>query len=91
MRGLQPIAANADSVLMENGSPRQIECLACGASRVVFGTGPEETGGCPHCGYLGWTYSDDLDGTTRRTILNGAAKRPSQSIEPGGSRSPSEI
>jgi uncharacterized paraquat-inducible protein A len=50
----------------------QIECLACGATRVVFGLGTAETGECPRCHYLGWTYSDELDGSTRRMIMNGA-------------------
>jgi uncharacterized paraquat-inducible protein A len=49
----------------------QIECLACGATRVVSGLGTHETGECPRCRYLGWTYSDELDGTTRRAIMNG--------------------
>ncbi len=49
----------------------QIECLACGATRVVKGHGTAETGECPRCRYLGWTYSEGLDGTTRRMIMNG--------------------
>jgi hypothetical protein len=49
---------------------KQIECLACGAERVLEpGT---ETGECPRCGYLGWTYSEELDPATRRMIMNGA-------------------
>ncbi len=58
-------------------NPQQIECLACGAVRVTFGTGLAETGECRRCGYLGWTYSEDLDSTTERMIMNGAlARRP---------------
>jgi hypothetical protein len=53
---------------------RQIACLACGETRVVFGV---ETGECPRCHYLGWTYSDELDGSTRRMILNRAFARRS--------------
>jgi hypothetical protein len=49
----------------------QIACLACGATRVVTGLATHETGECPRCRYLGWTYSDELDGTTRRAIMNG--------------------
>jgi hypothetical protein len=49
----------------------QIACLACGATRVVPGLGTHETGECPRCHYLGWTYSDELDGTMRRMIMNG--------------------
>jgi hypothetical protein len=51
--------------------PIQIECLACGAKRVVTGITHAETGDCPYCHYLGWTYSDELDGSTRRLIMNG--------------------
>ena len=50
----------------------QIECLACGATRIVTGLGSAEAGECPRCGYLGWTYSDELDSSTRRMIMNGA-------------------
>jgi hypothetical protein len=46
----------------------QIECLACGATRAFA----HDTAECPRCGYLGWTYSDALDGSTRRMIMNGA-------------------
>ena len=53
------------------GSPIQIECLACSATRVVSGIGHAETGECQRCHYLGWTYSDELDGSTRRLIMNG--------------------
>ena len=51
---------------------RQIECLACGATRIVTSLGVAETGECQRCGYLGWTYSDELDSSTRRMIMNGA-------------------
>jgi uncharacterized paraquat-inducible protein A len=50
----------------------QIECLACGATRVVFGLSRAETGECERCHYVGWTYPDELDGTTQRMIMNGA-------------------
>ena len=56
--------------------PRQIECLACSAVRVVFGTGPGETGACECCGYVGWTYAEDLDWMTTRMIMNGMLARP---------------
>jgi uncharacterized paraquat-inducible protein A len=49
----------------------KIECLACSATRLVSGIGHAETGECPRCHYLGWTYSDELDGSTRRLIMNG--------------------
>jgi hypothetical protein len=62
--------------MKEHRSPTQIECLACGARRVVFGLGRAETGECPSCRYLGWGFSDDLDGLTRRQIMNGALAVP---------------
>jgi hypothetical protein len=48
-------------------APRQIECLCCGAERIMIG---RDAGDCPRCHYLGWTYSDELDGWTRRMIVN---------------------
>jgi uncharacterized paraquat-inducible protein A len=60
----------------EHSAPTQIECLACGATRIVFGLGREDTGECPRCHYLGWGFSDDLDGSTRRLIMNGAFAVP---------------
>jgi hypothetical protein len=48
---------------------RQVACLSCGETRVVFGA---ETGECPRCHYVGWMPADDLDGSTRRAIMNGA-------------------
>jgi hypothetical protein len=54
-----------------DGEGTRIECLACGAPRIADGLGLAETGECPRCGYLGWTYSDELDSTTRRMIMNG--------------------
>ena len=51
---------------------RRIACLACGETRVAPGV---ETGECPRCHYLGWTYVEELDGSTRRLIMNGAFLR----------------
>jgi hypothetical protein len=69
--------------------PIQIECLACGAARVVKGIGHGETGECERCHYLGWTYSDELDGSTRRMIMNGKLAVPPVPrryvLKPGGS------
>jgi hypothetical protein len=50
----------------------QIACLACRFPRVVFGFATGETGDCPRCGYRGWDYSDELDGSTQRSIVAGA-------------------
>jgi uncharacterized paraquat-inducible protein A len=55
----------------KSGSPIQIECLACGATRRVTGISHADTAECPRCHYLGWTYSDELDASTRRLIMNG--------------------
>ncbi len=64
-------------------NPLQIACLACGEQRVVFGHRIGETGECPRCRYIGWTYADDLDGTTKRSIMNALTARPPQpAVEP---------
>jgi len=62
--------------------PLQIACLACGEQRVVFGHRLGETGECPRCRYSGWTYAEDMDGTTKRSIMNALAARPPQAAEP---------
>jgi hypothetical protein len=49
----------------------RIVCLACGALRAVESPQRENTGECPSCRYLGWTYADDLDRSTRHLIING--------------------
>jgi hypothetical protein len=41
--------------------PRQIACLACGETRVVIGP---QSGECPRCHYVGWTYAEELDAST---------------------------
>ena len=67
---------NATKTRTPNHTPQQIACLACAAARAVPATEVGQTGECPRCGYLGWTYSHDLDSTTRRMIMNGLhAKR----------------
>ena len=62
--------------MKEHPAATQIECLACGARRIVFGLGRADTGECTRCHYLGWGFSDDLDGSTRRQIMNGALAVP---------------
>jgi hypothetical protein len=49
----------------------QIMCLACHLPRIVFGLATNDTGDCPRCGYKGWDYSDELDGFTQRSIVDG--------------------
>jgi hypothetical protein len=34
------------------------------------------TGECPACHYLGWTYAEEVTGSTRRLIMNGAYAHP---------------
>ncbi len=53
----------------------EIECLACGARRIVTGLGTAETGECPRCGYLGWTYSDERGRSIRRMVMKGTFAR----------------
>ena len=60
---------------MRDGEPRRIECLACGALRIAFGHGIEDTGECPRCGYLGWAATEEVDVVTRRMIMNGLLAR----------------
>ena len=64
--------------------PRHIVCLACGETRIVLGI---QTGECPACHYLGWTYAEELDGSTRRMIINGAFAHPRRPAPPRGSAS----
>jgi hypothetical protein len=49
--------------------PFRVECLSCGARRVVVG-GPRhgDPGECHRCGYVGWAASDDLTASTRRLL-----------------------
>jgi hypothetical protein len=81
-------AARHAKRLTDKAPSRQIECLACGAVRVVLGTSSEETGECPRCGYLGWAYAEDLDWATEKAIMNGAHARPAHA-HPTGSYRPS--
>jgi phage FluMu protein Com len=55
--------------------PKQIKCLACGELRFVFGSQLEDTGECPRCKYVGWTYAQDLDGTTKQMVMNRLPER----------------
>jgi hypothetical protein len=69
------VAEGADKSVVADQAPRPIECLACGAVRLVSGSRVEATGECERCGYVGWTYADTADGTTRRMIMNGLLAR----------------
>ena len=60
--------------------PIAIQCLSCGAHRNTNGTHSADTGECPRCGYLGWTYTNKLDATTAKMIVNRKlARRPARS------------
>jgi hypothetical protein len=73
---------------MGYGEPRQIECLACAAVRVVFGRRKEDIGVCVECGYPGWTYAADLDGTARRAIMSALAQGAVPAPATAGPRPP---
>src|SRR5215471_12486930 len=72
------LAADEGTVGYEHfhDASRHIACLACGETRTVFRLGIG-TGECPRCHYVGWTYVDDLDVSTRRLIMNRALARRS--------------
>jgi phage FluMu protein Com len=69
---------------------KQIRCLACGELRVVFGSQVADAGACPRCRYVGWTYAEDLDGTTKQMIMSRLPVRPSLPARGGvrGSHAP---
>jgi hypothetical protein len=73
--GLTLVAEHADKSSVADQAPRPIECLACGAVRLVSGSRIEATGECERCGYVGWTYADAADAATRRMIMNGLLAR----------------
>jgi hypothetical protein len=49
--------------------PFRVECLSCGARRIVVG-GPRhgDPGECHRCGYVGWAGSEDLTAKGRRLL-----------------------
>ena len=75
--GLTPGNARHHGTTKRLSRPIQLECLACGTVRVAYGYGTEETGQCPECSYVGWTYAQELDGWETRQIMSG--NRPAQS------------
>jgi hypothetical protein len=50
-------------------SPFRVECLSCGARRIVVG-GPRhgDPGECHRCGYVGWASSEELTAEARRRL-----------------------
>lgn len=69
--GLKPAAVRAEAMGMDQTAVREIECLACGDVREVPGSRPQDTGECPRCGYVGWSYVADLDLATQEMIVSG--------------------
>jgi hypothetical protein len=69
--GLTPGNARHLKTSKRLSRPIQLECLACGSVRVAYGYGTEETGHCPQCSYVGWTYAQELDGWETRRIMDG--------------------
>jgi len=47
-----------------------VECLRCGAERVLFAASHERLDGgeCPRCDYVGWVPSNDMSEALRRRI-----------------------
>jgi ribosomal protein S27AE len=47
----------------------RVECLSCGAGRIVAG-GPRhgDPGECHRCGYVGWASSEELTAEARRRL-----------------------
>jgi hypothetical protein len=84
--GLTPGNARHRTVSKRLTKPIQLECLACGSVRVAYGYSIAETGQCPRCSYVGWTYAEELDGWTTRMILNGKLEgsqpQPSTTFRP---------
>jgi ribosomal protein S27AE len=54
----------------------RVECLSCGARRVVV-VGPRHSdpGECHRCGYVGWASSDDLTAKARRLLRDHPMER----------------
>lgn len=63
---------------MDHTVTREIECLACGDIREVCGNHLVETGECPRCGYVGWSYVSDLNLATQEMIVSGLLARRSR-------------
>jgi uncharacterized Zn finger protein len=59
--------------------PFRVECLSCGARRVVVAAhqGHTDTGECHRCGYVGWAGSDDLNPSARRQLRERPLERRS--------------
>ncbi len=74
--GLTPGNARHQMTTKRLSRPIQLECLACGSLRVAYGYSTEETGHCPQCSYVGWTYAEELDGWTTRQIMSGNPAGP---------------
>jgi ribosomal protein S27AE len=48
--------------------PFRVECLSCGARRIVAGGRHGDAGECHRCGYVGWASSEELTADARRLL-----------------------
>jgi hypothetical protein len=87
--GLKPTVFLVEALGMDQMVVREIECLACGDVREVQGNHPQETGECPRCGYVGWSYVADLDLATQEMIVSGLLARRGRTAP--RSRSPRRV
>jgi ribosomal protein S27AE len=53
--------------------PFKVECLSCGARRVVAADADRrhaDPGECHRCGYVGWASCDELTAISRQQLLD---------------------
>ncbi len=65
----------------------EIGCLACGRRRRIAGSSRDEVGVCPACGYVGWSYTDELGRDDRRPIRRNLERSSSGEPQEGTERS----
>jgi ribosomal protein S27AE len=58
----------------------RVECLACGARRVVVVARHGDPGECHRCGYVGWASSEELTADARRRLRERPLERRSLRI-----------
>jgi hypothetical protein len=58
--------------------PFRVECLCCGARRVVADDADRrhpDPGECHRCGYVGWASCDELNAASRRQLRDRPLER----------------
>jgi predicted RNA-binding Zn-ribbon protein involved in translation (DUF1610 family) len=58
--------------------PFRVECLSCGARRIVVSNTDRrhvDAGECHRCGYVGWASSDELSAAARRRLRDRPLER----------------